>query len=58
MNCNVVKPLKVKDMPFAGSILKALTAYFPGGGPGIDTLLLYFTLSVVMFVVVYMVASR
>ena len=54
----LLNPLKVKNMPFADSILKALTAYFPGGGPGIDTLLLYFTLSAVMFVVDYMVASR
>ena len=54
----LLNPLKVRNVIFADSIPKALTAYFPGNGPGIDTLLLYFTLSVVMFVVVYMVASR
>lgn len=44
-------------MIFADTLPKALTSNFPGG-PGLDSLLLYLTLSVVLFVVIYMIASR
>jgi len=42
---------------FAETLSEVLTAYFPGG-PGLDSILLYLTLSVVLFVVIYMIASR
>lgn len=47
-----------RDMIVVDNIQKALTANFPGEGPSLDSLLLYLTLSVVLFVVIYMIASR
>ena len=50
-----------RDMRYvitANRIIEVLTTYVPGGGPSLDSLLLYLTLSVVLFVVIYMIASR
>jgi hypothetical protein len=43
---------------FVNSISEALVASVPGDFPGLDSILLYLTLSVVLFVVIYMIASR